>query len=293
MTFTTGGAGRELGRSGHRAPDSVVRRRAARLVTILAVAAFGVVWWGLDRTPADPTRPLALHGTVQHAELPGPTLRVATFNIHSGKGWDGVQDLDRTAVYLRDFDIVGLNEVRSARFGRFDSQADALGQRLDMAAVFVPGERRFWHDHFGNGLLTRVALGAVQRIPLPATAGKGFRNAVLTRFRFAERDVNLLVVHLNLSHGRETQLRSVTELFLSLAAPAILMGDLNTKAGDPLLADLVAGARDAVAEGSREHDSIPRKDWILTRGFRTAWADVVPNDASDHPCLQAELELLD
>jgi len=224
--------------------------------------------------------------------LAGPIVRVATFNIHGGKGEGNVRDLDRTATYLRDFDIVGLNEVGNSWLGRSVSQAEALGQRLGMAALFVPAERRYWHDHFGNGLLTRVELGTVQRIPLVSTIGRGFRNAVLTRFRLAHMTVNLLVAHLNVSSGREGQLQAVSELFLSLQEPAILMGDLNTEMPNQLLARLLERASDAVAEGEPGVRTMPRRDWILTRGFKTVRGGLVANDASDHPLCWAELAVV-
>src|SRR5688572_7316293 len=82
-----------------------------------------------------------------------PTLRVGTFNIHSGRDAAGKFDLARTAACLERFDLVALNEVRGAYVWQAGDQAELLGRRLDMPWLFAPTTRRWWRDDFGNGLL--------------------------------------------------------------------------------------------------------------------------------------------
>ncbi len=107
------------------------------------------------------------------------------------------------------------------------------------------------------------------------------------------RTVRVLLTHLSHSDdaGRTAQLRSVISLYLSLSEPAILLGDLNSNAGDPQIHRLLAtpGVTDAVGKILGAEDR-PRIDWIIARGMRPLRAGVRDNGASDHPALWAELE---
>ena len=285
---------REPGQTVEKSRRGPHRSSRVRWVVSLLVGGFGlVVWCGSDRVPADPTEPLFLSGNVQHESLPRRSIRVGTFNIHGGKGRDGHVDLDRTAACLADLDFAGLNEVHGNPFGFGRDQAAELGRKSGMAWLFAPTERRWWHNHFGNGLLTRVALTGFHRIPLPSTQSCKYRNAVLTGFWAGEQKVQVLVVHVDRVRDRVAQLQAVSDLFLSLDEPAILMGDLNTPADDPHLKRLlsVPGVSDAVGEGLDGNAPAERIDWIITRGFRCVRAEYLPTDASDHPVVRAELEL--
>ena len=92
---------------------------------------------------------------------------------------------------------------------------------------------------------------------------------------------------------RQTQLRTVIALFRALAEPAILLGDMNSQADDPQIRALLdtPGVVDPVGEvlGS---EAPSRIDWIITRGLRCLDAGVVETEASDHPLVWAEVELL-
>ncbi len=259
---------------------------------ILAIA----VADGSRTTPADPTTTLSLRGASEHDSVDSDILRVATFNIHSGRGSDRRTDLTRTArVFVNTHDLIGLNEVRGTWAQSWASdQAAQLGDRLQMQSVFVPTERRWWHDHFGNAILTRIPLQQIHRLPLAGSRRKAFRNAVLAQFQFQSQSVQLLSVHVDSQTDRELQLKSVISLFLGLQAPAILIGDLNTTADDPQMQELlrhpevVNPLRDAPPDArGRTHI-----DWILARGFRSLKGELVENDASDHPAAIAELQLV-
>jgi endonuclease/exonuclease/phosphatase family metal-dependent hydrolase len=223
-------------------------------------------------------------------------LRVGTFNIHGGKGGDGRRDLARTARCLAELDVVGLNEVRGDWFAWQADQALQLGRILKMDAVFAPSEQIGWFDRFGNGLLSRLELTSVQRIPLPGTQHKRFRNAVLTGIRWRGEVIRLLAVHVDSTRDRATQLELVSDLFLSLAEPAILMGDFNTRADDSTLQRLLAspGVVDVLSE-AKSLDLKPAShiDWILVRGLKVVQAELRDDGASDHPVVRAELKLKD
>lgn len=223
------------------------------------------------------------------------TLRVGTFNIHGGKGRDGRRDLARTARNLEELDVAGLYEVRGDWFAWQSDQAEQLGRTLHMDSLFAPSEQIGWSDRFGNGLLSRLELTSVQRIPLPGTQSKRFRNAVLTGVRWQGRVVRVLAVHVDSTRDRERQLELVSDLFLSLAEPAVLMGDLNSRENDPTLKRLLSapGVIDVLtAAEARDRQPDSHIDWMLVRGLKPIRAEIRDDGASDHPVVRAELEFV-
>lgn len=261
------------------------------VVVLLAIG----IWDGSRCVPADPNRPIAIVGTATPPDADHGVLRVATFNIHSGKGHDRKTDLDRTArVFASPLDVVGLNEVRgtwSESWGA--NQADQLGRKWGLQSAFIPTERRWWHDHFGNALLSRLPIHQIQRLPLPGKRGKAFRCAALAQVPFQKQTVQVLTVHVDSQTDRESQLQAVIAMFLALQPPAILMGDLNTTSEDAQLQTLLSRPDVVDAQSETPLDARGRKriDWILARGLKCRSGGVVNNDASDHPALVAEFEL--
>jgi endonuclease/exonuclease/phosphatase family metal-dependent hydrolase len=272
-----------------RSPWRRWRTVAALLAIVLAAV---VIRDGADRRAADATRPL-VRRQIPDVPCERDTLRLVSFNIHGGKGDGKVVRMGLTAETLGEFDVAGLFEVRAPLLAAHPDQAADLAQRLNCGSVFVATETHWWRDHFGNALLTRCALGPVQRIPLPNTRGKAFRNLIHTEIPWRGRTINLLATHVDSSTDRVSQLALVLTTFLALEQPAVLMGDLNTTVADPLLVELLQ------TEGvsSPLHDALPDGppadtiDWIFVRGLRTVSAELIENPVSDHPVLRVELAL--
>lgn len=262
------------------------RTHTSAWLVLAFVTTVGVgVWIGSNRTPADATAPLALQNPERIAPFDRPILCLGTYNIHGGVGTDDVFDLSRIAENLRGTDLAGLYEVHA---GYASDQAADVAEQLDMASVFAATERRWWHNHFGNALLTRVPLQSLHRIPLPGTQGKKFRNAVLANVAWGPTTVHVLAVHLDRVQDRERQLRLTIDLFRSLAAPAILMGDLNTTRDDPDLAALLAEpeVQDAL-EATGVSGPGGRIDWLIFKGLECVDAELIASPASDHPAITA------
>ena len=106
----------------------------------------------------------------------------------------------------------------------------------------------------------------------------------------------MLAVHVDREQDRSAHLELVVPLFLALEPPAILMGDLNSTADDPQLSPLIDHPEvgSPLHESARQHggpsppaDNI---DWIFTKGLSTLSAELIENDASDHPILRVELQ---
>lgn len=232
-------------------------------------------------------------GTTAATPTAQSSLRVATFNIHGGTGRDLHRDLARTAEAVRGFDLVLLNEVHGPYFWQAAGQAQQLAEATGRRWLFAPTETRWWHHEFGNAVLSVADAAWWQRLPLPS-ASRGYRNLVLMSVPYAGRSINVVATHLdrNDAAARNEQLRAASELFLALAEPAMLLGDLNTTADEPTLAALLT--REDVRDPLRDvlgQDTPRRIDWILTRGLRTVDAGMIDNGASDHPLVWAEVAL--
>jgi endonuclease/exonuclease/phosphatase family metal-dependent hydrolase len=253
-----------------------------------------VCWYGGERRSAGPADGSSFSGKPAAPVSSAPQrIRIGTFNIHGGKGVDGQLDLRRTAECLRGAQLLGLNEVHGPSFGESADQAEQLGRRLGQSWLFAPAELRWFREDFGNGLLTSLQVDFWQRIPLARRTGKGYRNVVLAGLDFGARRLNVMVTHLDrASDGdRIAQLRIVTNLFLSLAEPAVLLGDLNTRPDDPNIQPLLkaTGVDDPLAALS-DGPGPGRIDWIVTRGLRTVGRGVDTSGASDHPYYWIDVE---
>jgi len=269
------------------------RRRITAAIALLSIALV-LAWIGATPVPLPPALGTALNRPdpiVASAAAAKATLRLATFNIHSGFGADGRWDLMRTASVLRNFDIIGLNEVRGFPLGY--GNMHTLGESLEMPWLFAPTERRWWFDEFGNGVLCRLPIESWRRTPLMGgRRGYGFRNVVQLAVRWNAKILNVLVTHLDTRDDRVAQLRALGELLANIPAPAVLMGDLNTFGGDSTLQAILhaSGAVDAVG-AKLGKPTTNRIDWILTRGLDSVNAGIEDRGASDHPLVWAELRL--
>ncbi len=254
--------------------------------TVLLAGAVGFVGWQYSRkSPALPAYGRTLNGPAPSAAA-GKTFRIASYNIQSGKGLDGRFDLGRTAKNLQGVDVAGLNEVRG------DGMLSDLAERLNLPWLFSPSERQFGKDYFGNGLLCRLPVLSWQRMMLPSPPGNDtFQSALLVRLKYQDRPVNLLIAHVTLRPYRETQLQALTDLFLSLSEPAILVGDMNSSQDDPVLSALLhtPGVTDATAPIGQGQGR--RIDWIIARGLAVTDKGFIERGASDHPMVWADLSL--
>ena len=285
--------------TGDEARNVVTRQRKSRWRFVAAglfAALVGlIVWDGADRKAADATRPIMMSPNVAIERNHPRTLKLASFNIHGGKGTDGVRNVSRIAELLTDVDVSGLYEVRASSYEITPNQAATIANANKLSWLFAPSERRWWTDHFGNGLTYRIPVRSAIRIPLVNTRGKAYRNAILATAEMQGVDVRIIAVHIDREQDRRAQLESVIELFLGLQPPCVLMGDLNTAGSDSIIEKLrnKPGVRSPLHDDTEHVLPEGNIDWIFTRGLRTVSARLIANGASDHPVLRAELAPLD
>jgi len=281
-----------------------MKRRRLIWVGVLVLLVGLLVWDAGRHRPAGPAFGTQLEGRLPEWPAQRHTVRLATFNIHFGKGDDGHEDLARTAECLAGLDFAALQEVRSRAFPRPRDQAKWLAEQVGAGWLFAPAVRRWHHAASGNAALSRLPARSWQRIPLPQVHDYSHRNAVLIELEWPRPDpaqqpdptVRVLITHLNQRHPgeREIQFHTVTRLFLALRAPAVLMGDLNCRADDPLMRGLLGheGVCDAVGEILGPQAG-PHIDWIITRGLKVVGAGIRETATSDHPVVWADVMLPD
>ena len=270
------------------------RKRVRRWFVALGVAALlCVLLLGYLRTSTGPASGQGLMGVVPELPPGKSIFRIGTFNMHSGVGEDDVYNLNRTIQAVRDTDLCALNEVRGRLRGEPRNQAEELAQATSRAWLYLPSERRFWHDDFGNGLITRLPVREWVRTPLPTDPSHGgLRNATILRAEFGEREVQILLTHIDRSRDQAGQLRMVSRLFDSLAQPSMLLGDLNADSDNAEVRNLLArpGVHDCITEGGGAARG--RIDWILARGIKTVGGSQIQNGASDHPLYWVDVSIV-
>ncbi len=269
---------------------SMTRRRRRGFITVLVLLAFFALLFfiGNYAVSTGPAEGSTLFG-IPAAQHPGRYLRIGTFNIDGGLGIDGKVDLARTASCLQRLDFIGMNEVHGFIFEQPENQAEALSPLLHLPGLFVPAEKQWGHDTFGNAIFSDLPVTRWQRVVLPSQPFHAKRNYLLTEAQWHDQTIHILTTHTDWKSGGVAQFQIVRDLFLKLPTPAILMGDLNTPRSDPLIKNLEAtpGVEEAVG---KILDPIPgRVDWIFLRGLSTVDAGQVDLKASDHPAYWASV----
>ncbi|MDB5321401.1 MAG: Endonuclease/exonuclease/phosphatase [Phycisphaerales bacterium] len=266
-------------------------RLSAFVLAAVAVAAIAMVYAGAQRTETGPAAGEGVSGTPMRT-FSGGRIRVATWNIDGGRGLDGQEDLGRCAAEMRGFDLIGLNEVHGCSLTDRRDQAQILGDDLHLGWLFAPTERRWWHDDFGNALLTSLPVDHWERVPISTPGLDANRNLLLTKVRVGTQIVNVVGTHISRHSGQAMELRGIVDLFLRQEEPALLFGDLNATDDAPEIQRLLGspGVTDAVRSGMGAR-APKHVEWIVVRGLRCIDAGIQATRASDHPIIWANLEV--
>lgn len=245
--------------------------------------------------------PAAANGDMTNVDLANTDMNdrrlvVGQFNIRRGLGPDlsGLADFWQMAACLTGLDVAGLNEVDGGLpFGLRGNQAASLGRMLGLGSIFAPAERRFWHGHIGNALLSARPVHGWVRLPLPFDAGPAHRNMLYAQIGAAADPIRLIVTHIDRKADGDRQLAEALGFFLFLEPPVVLVGDLNVTMDNPRIAEILARPDVVASNGWHPPRPAPgRVDWILARGFRAGEASQCDVGASDHPRIALELERL-
>lgn len=250
------------------------------------------------------------HGGPPHHGRP---LTVVTYNIHHAQGADGVLDLERVAVALRDSGavVITLQEV-DRHFGiRSENvdQASWLGRRLGMHVVFGAnldldpvnaGEPR---RQFGTAILSKYPIRSWRNTLLPKLPAGEQRGLLEADIAVRGTTVRILTTHLQHDNTPErlAQIAAIRDLTADGDRPTVLTGDMNalpdTEEYDALAETFtdvwpIVGQGDGFTFDSDAPQG--RIDYVFTtNGVRARAATVLQTLASDHLPVRAELHLPD
>lgn len=251
--------------------------------------------------------------SVPAAAAPDPnvTLRVLSYNMHTGIGSDTVLDLRRTADTIRAAaaDVVALQEVdvHWAARSEFRDQADDLGRMLGMRVFFAPiydldpltpgAPRR----QYGVAILSRLPMPytvnhEITRLstqdpnPVPAPA-PGFAEAVVIAKGVA---VHVYSTHLDYRADPTVRAMQVADMLRIMSpGPTLLLGDFNAQPAAPELSPLWDKVT-AAPVGPTYPADVPaqRIDYVtVSAGIQVPWATVPETLASDHRPVLAEVSI--
>ena len=161
------------------------------------------------------------------------TIRIATYNIHKGRGLDSRTRVERIARVLEkvDADIIALQEVVNREGASIEKhQASYLAERLGYR--FAIGEtRKHRGGVYGNVTLSRWEFEQIRQIDLSVT-GREERGTLRTDIKIGHHLVHVFNVHLGTAHHerRKQAARLLDKDLLravDISGPRIVLGDFN------------------------------------------------------------------
>lgn len=177
--------------------------------------------------------------------IQGTSIKLLSYNIQVGiasnrphhyitRSWKHVfphaehfHNLDRIAKLIRNYDVVGLQEVDAGSLrSSFVNQATYLAERAGFDHWYQQRNRNIGHiARHSNGLLSRYPAMSVENHKLPGRVpGRG---AMVVRYGTQENTLVLVLMHLALGRrARMQQLEYITEV-VGECEHVVIMGDLN------------------------------------------------------------------
>jgi len=223
---------------------------------------------------------------------PEPVLKVATFNIQTGKSLQGRRNIRRSAEVISAADLVGVQEVYAPSWlnylGFGASQSEHLSLGGGFSWLFSATRRRWLREHRGNALFSKIEISDWQIKMLPDQSAKSYRNLTIAHANWNGKRFHILNTHLHTKAGRREQIDVVIREFANYS-PAILMGDFNCTAEELAKALTDVEITDAIKVAKLDPQEDQRIDWILTKGFVVEGGEFVGKGVSDHPYYQVNL----
>ncbi|EGW53963.1 endonuclease/exonuclease/phosphatase family protein [Candidatus Endoriftia persephonae] len=242
-------------------------------------------------------------------------LRLLSYNIQAGvdtssyreyvtKSWKHIlphqerqNNLDCIAGVIKDFDLVGLQEVDSGSLrSGFIDQTEYLASQADFPYWHKQVNRRIGKlAQHSNGVLSRLMPSAIAEHQLPGLPGRG---ALLIEFQTSEQPLAICILHLALGkRARMRQLAYVSEV-ISHYSHLVLMGDFNCGCGSREFTYLMEST--GLQGSSCNLHTFPswrpkrKLDHILASpSLRVARTEVLHYTHSDHLPIMLEIELPD
>ena len=157
-------------------------------------------------------------------------LRIATYNVHSCVGTDGVHDPRRIAAVIAelDADVVALQEFSCPADVALETQSPVVLESLDGYVCALGPTLLRRENHFGNVLLSRHPIRELQRIDLSVSRREP-RGALAAAIEVRGVVLHILATHLGLRFGeRRFQVERILSYLESLRSGFFaVLGDFN------------------------------------------------------------------
>ncbi|MCH2189599.1 MAG: hypothetical protein MK188_01575 [Gammaproteobacteria bacterium] len=259
----------------------------------LAATVIALIAWARKATPAGNKQGSSFN--TQNLEISETgVLKVASFNIQTGKSNHGVREISASANVLSKVDLAGVQEVYAPSLlnlmGIGKQQTEVLSQAGKFAWVFNATRRRWLREHRGNAVLARIRTLNWRTEMLPDQSGKSYRNMTTCQFEWRGEKFHFINTHLHTRQGRKEQLEIVLREFAKYPR-AILVGDFNTPQDAPELEQTLKDVEiiDAISIAKLDSENEQRIDWILTKGFVVEGGARLEKGVSDHPYYEVHL----
>lgn len=262
------------------------------LATVFLLVPALLLTTGHDPAPPEPERATA-------GDYP---LTVMTYNVHSGYGTDGTQDLEAIAAVIEasGAHVVGFQEI--SRGWLLNGSTDMVGWLQRRLAMPYVAFHATTHDPvWGNAVMSRHPIAATEEGLLPELDSLIRRGYLTATIDMAGGPLSLTSTHLHhtgdLDRIHAAQVEALLEAWDG-RPHSLLVGDFNARPGwDQVEQVLTAGFEDAWQVGSgpgytaNATDPRHRIDWIFhTPDLTVRSVSVVESQASDHFPVVARIE---
>jgi len=260
---------------------------------VIVFLIIGVIAAARKSTPAESKSGSSLLSLPEPVQEHG-VLKVASYNIQTGKSLDGKRNLLASAKVIASADLVGVQEVYGPGFdgilGFGSGQTERLAEYGKFGYLFSATRRRWFREHRGNAILSKLSVRDWRIEMLPDQSGKSFRNMTIAEVYWQGHSFHFINTHLHTRGGREQQLELVLQEFAKHPR-AILVGDFNSRASATALAQALKDIEitDAISQAGLDLQNQNRIDWILTKGFKVETGEMLEKGISDHPYYQVSL----
>lgn len=174
---------------------------------------------------------------------------VLTYNIHTGKGIDGIQDLNRICDVLQgsQADLIGLQEVdcNADRSYNID-QSSYLADCLQMEYHYAPALTTPFL--YGNTILSKFPILEKESLVMNRSETEEDRSIGIIKVLVSDELVTFIATHLSLSATeRLEQAKLIADCVRSLDTPVVVVGDWNAKPKSPAYNKITEQLVDAAA----------------------------------------------
>lgn len=233
-------------------------------------------------------------------------LKISSYNIlHCEDFLKEEIDYDAFARVIGEInpDVIGMNEVHDkGDWEGYDEQAEILGKKLGMNYYFAKATELDGTNPFGNAMLSRLPIKECVTIPIPDPDPKGYdgyyeTRCVLKMVTDTDPEITFLITHFGLNP--DEQENAVKVILENLPNERyVLMGDLNVKPDDKVLAPIRARFKDTADENSMEPFTFPSDKPNRKIDYIFVSEDIKVNSfvaedvvLSDHRPVSAEIEV--